>query len=159
MLLVAIGGLAASGGVLLGWWEARAVRTTEIFGREILEEVTLAGWSSWGGALALGSGAMAVIVGLAGLAGGNPERRRWVLPFAALAAGLLAAVGAALGLAQGGEAAARALGGAGREVEASVAGGLVISGLGGLLVAAGGLLARTAAGAEGARSSGPASVP
>jgi hypothetical protein len=158
MLLVAIGGLAASGGVLLGWWDARAVRTTEIFGREILDERTLAGSSAWSGAATLAVGLVALVGGAVGLLRRAPALRG-PLALLALVSGLLALAGAALGLAQGGGAAARALGGAGREVEASVAGGLVISGLGGLLVAAGGFLARTAAHAEEARPAGPAGVP
>ena len=144
MLLVAIGGLAASGGVLLGWWEARAVRTTEIFGREILDERTLAGSGAWSGAVTLAVGLVALVVGAVGLLRRAPARRG-PLALLALGCGVLALAGVAVGLGQGGEAAARALGGAGREVEASVAGGLVISGLGGLIAAAGGLFGRSAA--------------
>lgn len=160
MLLVAIGGLAASGGVALGWWDARAVRTTEIFGREILAERTLAGWSSWGGALALAAGALALVVGLAGLLGGV-GRVGWrrAVPPVALVAGSLAVVGAAFGLVQGEGAAARELADAGGSVEASVAGGLVVSGLGALVAATGGALGRIAAGVGSARPAGPPSVP
>lgn len=144
MLLVAIGGLAASGGVALGWWDARAVRVTEIFGREILAERTLAGWGSWSGAMTLAGGLVALAAGAVGL-GSRAPSRRGPLTLLAPACGVLAVAGAVLGLAQGAEAAAGALGDVGGRVEVGVAGGLVVSGLGGLLAAVGGLLGRRAA--------------
>jgi hypothetical protein len=143
MLLIAIGGLAAAGGVALGWWDARAIRATEIFGREIMADRTLAGWSGWSGALGLVAGLASVILGVAGALGvGWLPRPR--LCHLALVCGLLALAAVAAGLAQGPSVAASALAGLGTSVEASPAGGIVVSGLGALLTAAGGALGRSA---------------
>lgn len=141
MLLVAIGGAGALGGVLLGWWEARAFRETEIFGRELVADRLLAGTAGWGGVLALASGVLAVVAGLLGSLAGPAARRR-SMALAGVVLGALALAGAALGPLQGSEVGLRALGAAaGREVEVSTAGGLPVSALGGLLALAGGLLA------------------
>lgn len=151
MLLTAIGGLAAAGGVPLGWWEARAIRTTEIFGREILAERTLAGWSAWGGVLSLACGAVALAAGLVGLVPVGPALRRR-MALLGLSCGVLALVGVALGLVQGSAAARAALGGLPGSAEATAAGGLVLSGLGGVLTGVGGALGwapRVAGSADG----------
>lgn len=141
MVLVAIGGAGALGGVLLGWWEARAFQETEIFGRELVADRLLAGTAGWGGVLALAGGVLAVVVGLLGLLVG-PAPWRKSIGLAGVALGALALAGAALGPVQGSEAGLRALGAAaGREVEVLPAGGLPVSALGGLLALGGGLLA------------------
>lgn len=140
MLLVAIGGAGALGGVLLGWWEARAFRETEIFGRELVADRLLAGTAGWGGVLALAAGVLAVAAGLLGSVVG-PARWRRSIALAGVALGVLALAGAALGPRQGSEAGLRALGAAGHEVQVSPAGGLPVSVLGGLLALSGGLLA------------------
>ncbi len=150
MLLVAIGGCAATVGVALGWWDARAVRTTEIFGREIVDERFLAGWNAWPGVLALASGLAAVAIAAIGARSG-PARPGGLCALS-LACGLLVAAGAALAGVAGVAAAERALAGVGDTVEVSPAGGSVLSGLGGLLVLVGGgagLIGRRASRAPG----------
>lgn len=139
MLLTAIGGLAATGGVALGWWDARAIRTTEIFGREILAERTLVGWRAWGGALTFVCGLGALAASLVGLLRAGPAvRRRMAL--VGLWCGALALAGVVFGLTQGTAAAREAFGGLPGSVEARAAGGLVVSGFGAVVTGIGGAL-------------------
>jgi hypothetical protein len=51
--LVALGGFLAAVGVFLGWWDVAGYRESEIFGRELVVEDTLAGTANWTGVLAL----------------------------------------------------------------------------------------------------------
>ena len=137
--MAAIGGAAAVAGVFLGWWQADAYRTSEIFGREQVEVRMLLGTSHWSGAAAVVLGALVTIAALAGLVL-SPEVRR-VAAIAALGGGILILVAAALGFAQASGVAEAKVGGAGLGVDGSAAGGLCVSAIGGLVAAAGGFLA------------------
>jgi hypothetical protein len=116
--LAAIGGFAAAVGVLLGWWDAEAYRTSEIFGNEQVESPVLLGTAHW-------SGTVAPVLGSLG--------------------GVLVMGAAAIGFAQATGVAEAQVGGTGLSVDAFVVGGLILSAGGGFVAALGGFLAlRTA---------------
>ena len=139
--LVAVGGFLAAMGVLLGWWDVKGYRESEIFGRELVLEDTLAGTASWTGVLALVAGLVVGVLAIVSLLVGSDGLQR-VLPVAATAGGLVILASAALGMVQTNEVARASVDAAELSVEWSAAIGLLLSAAGGALVALGGLVAR-----------------
>jgi hypothetical protein len=139
--LVALGGFLATVGVFLGWWDVTGYRESEIFGRELVSQDTLAGTTNWTGLLALAAGVVVGVVAIAALLTGDAGVRRASIP-TALAGGLLVVASAALGLVQATEVAQANLADPQLTAEGSAAMGLFLSVLGGLLAVIGGMLAR-----------------
>ena len=139
--LVAVGGFLAAMGVLLGWWDVEGYRESEIFGRELVLEDTLAGTASWTGVLALVAGLVVGVLAIVSLLVGSDGLQR-VLPVAATAGGLVILASAALGMVQTNEVARASVDAGELSVEGSAAIGLLLSAAGGALVALGGLVAR-----------------
>jgi hypothetical protein len=144
--LAAIGGFLAAAGVFLPWAEATGVRTTEIFGEEVLGTHSVSGTGDAIGLVVLALGIAIGAIGVLALLVRSEGLRR--------AAGLLALGGGIAILVACAVAAFRpdalvgelppGLRGERVSVETSVAAGLFISGGGGLIAAIGGLLARRA---------------
>ena len=142
--LAAIGGFAAAVGVLLGWWRAEAFRASEIFGREIVEERTLLGTAHWSGTVALLVGLMVTLAALGGLVLSARGVRR-AAAIAALSGGFFVMAAAAFGFSQATTVAEAQVGGPGLGVDATVAGGLFLSAVGGAVAVVAGLLAQRTA--------------
>jgi hypothetical protein len=139
--VAAIGGVAAVVGVVLGWWQVTSYRESEIFGRELVEERTVAGTVHWTGLVALVVGLVVVGTAVASLVA-RGEGVRLVAGVSALAGGFFIMGAAALGLGQAAAVAEAQVGGAGLDAEGSAAAGLVLSALGGLVAVVAGVLAR-----------------
>lgn len=141
MTLAAIGGAGVSGGVLLGWWTVAAYRESEIFGRELVEERLALGTAHWSGTatLVIGSVVVALSVVAVFVHGGAVRR---VASIAALSGGFFLMAAAASGFGRSTVVAEVEVGGPGLTLEGSVAGGLVLSAVGGLVIAVAGFLAR-----------------
>jgi hypothetical protein len=141
MTLVAIGGFLAVVGVFLGWWDVGGYRESEIFGRELVQQDTLAGTANWTGLLALAAGVVAGVVAIGALLTGDAGVRGASVPIA-LAGGMLILASAGLGLVQATEVAQGHVGDPQLIAEGSAAVGLFLSAAGGALAAVGGLVAR-----------------
>lgn len=139
--LVALGGFLAAAGVFLGWWEVDGYRESEIFGRELVLEDTLAGRASWTGVLALLAGLVVGVLAIVSLLVGSHDLQR-ILPVVAMAGGLVILASAALGMLQSDEVARASVDAADLSVEGSAGIGLFLSAAGGALAAIGGLVAR-----------------
>jgi hypothetical protein len=139
--LVALGGFLAAVGVFLGWWDVAGYRESEIFGRELVLEDTLAGTANWTGVLALVLGLVVGVLAIVSLLVGSHDLQR-ILPVAAMAGGLVILASAALGLLQATEVARASVETAELSVEGSAAVGLFLSAAGGALAALAGLVAR-----------------
>jgi hypothetical protein len=139
--VAAIGGIAAVLGVVLGWWQVTSYRLSEIFGRELVEERTVAGTAHWTGLVALVVGLVIVGTAVASLLprGGGA---RLVAGVSALAGGFFIMGAAALGLGQADAVARAQVGAAGLVAEGTAAAGLVLSALGGVVAVVAGVLAR-----------------
>ena len=128
--LVALGGSLAVVGIFLGWWQVAGYRESEIFGRELVLEDTLAGTANWTGILAI----ISLLV--------ESDDLRRILPVVAAAGGLVILACAALGMLQSAEVARANVDAADLSVEGSAGIGLFLSAAGGALAAVGGLVAR-----------------
>jgi len=139
--LVALGGSLAVVGIFLGWWQVAGYRESEIFGRELVLEDTLAGTANWTGILALAVGLVVGVLAIISLLVESDDLRR-ILPVVAAAGGLVILACAALGMLQSAEVARANVDAADLSVEGSAGIGLFLSAAGGALAAVGGLVAR-----------------
>lgn len=136
--LAAIGGAAAAAGVFLGWWQATSYRESEIFGRELVEEQTIAGTAHWSGTVALVAGVVVIGAAVAGLFLAAGGRRSAAI--AVMVAGVLIAATALFGATQAASVAEAELAASGLVVEGSISGGLFLSAAGGAVAVIAGFL-------------------
>lgn len=142
--LAAIGGFLAAVGVFLPWASATGVRTTEIFGEEVIGTTTSGGNGDVPGLIVFGVGAAVGVLGIVALLVPSEGLRRSVGPVA-IVGGAVILVACAFGALRAEE----VLGDLPPEladpsvaVETTVAAGVFVSAAGGLIAAAGGLVAR-----------------
>ena len=142
--LATVGGFLAAAGVFLGWWHVDAFRQSEIFGRELVHEETLAGTANWTGIVGLVAGLGAGALGVVALVSSSAGLHRWA-GVACMALGALVVLATVTGALLADTVAEESwLADPALTMEGAVALGLLVSALGGALTALGGLVAHRA---------------